>query len=128
MDKKVKGIRGNAGRPELILQWLKDQGAKNSIGWFSPDSDSIYYVDPDGSIEKVDEKHECLFDITKTLRWRANFDEKYWFINNVFKTQSDFDSYCGDDSARYERGNYFQSKNEAEEYLSQIINLLKERK
>lgn len=65
----------------------------------------------------------------KPKRWRAEKDEYYWFIDSytcvtakIFKSRED-NSYV--DNIRYADGNYFQTKEQAQDKLEQIKQIWK---
>nr|DAS18445.1 MAG TPA: hypothetical protein [Caudoviricetes sp.] len=49
-------------------------------------------------------------------RWRANFGGEYCFIDDNFSIKWDRDKEYFVDNRKYENGNYFETKTEAEEY------------
>ncbi len=53
-------------------------------------------------------------------RWRADFDGEYCFIDDNFSIKWDRDKEYFVDNRKYENGNYFQTKEEAEEYAEYI--------
>lgn len=64
-----------------------------------------------------DEKEKCL----KTLRWRAKIGDSYYYINfDSFEVFVETESNFSGDKKRYDNGNYFQTKEEAEKKLTEI--------
>lgn len=59
-------------------------------------------------------------------RWRAENGEEYYFITSTGHATSDTDEYSTTDNDRYRVGNYFETKEQAEEALEKIKNTLKE--
>lgn len=53
-------------------------------------------------------------------RWRARKREYYYHINNNFCIYETLECYTKDDNKRYELGNYFQTKEEAQKVLDSI--------
>ena len=53
-------------------------------------------------------------------RWRANFGGEYCFIDDNFSIKWDRDKEYFVDNRKYENGNYFETKTEAEEYAEYI--------
>lgn len=54
-------------------------------------------------------------------RWRANEEENYWCINEPGDTVEYTESGHAIDDFNYVKGNYFKSKEEAEQYLKNLI-------
>ena len=53
-------------------------------------------------------------------RWRANFGGEYCFIDDNFSIKWDRDKEYFVDNRKYENGNYFETKTEAEEYAEYL--------
>jgi conserved domain protein len=54
-------------------------------------------------------------------RWRANKYEHYHFLGNVFEICESTEMGFVEDIERYQDGNYFRTKEEAEEYRDYIV-------
>ena len=54
-------------------------------------------------------------------RWRANKYDHYHFLGNVFEIQESVEMGFVEDIERYQDGNYFRTKEEAEEYRDYIV-------
>jgi len=54
-------------------------------------------------------------------RWRANKYDHYHFLGNVFEIQESVEMGFVEDIERYRDGNYFRTKEEAEEYREYIV-------
>lgn len=61
------------------------------------------------------------------IRWRAERENSYYFINSMGQIDEDTERYWGEDTGRFEIGNYFQTKEEAQEYANKFKELLKDR-
>ena len=71
-------------------------------------------------------KEKCLmFDGESIVRWRAKYNEKYWFIDYSCEVSLDFDSYIYRQNSRHSTGNYFPTKEMAESFQKQYLELLK---
>lgn len=57
-------------------------------------------------------------------RWRANKNEYYFFIYHAMTIQTDIDLYLYMDTARFECGNYFKTREQAEEASRRIKKVL----
>lgn len=70
-------------------------------------------------------KEKCLmFDGESIVRWRAKYNEKYWFIDYSCEVSFDFDSYIYRQNSRHSTGNYFPTRELAESFQKQYIELL----
>ena len=90
------------------------------------------------SIEKITpeefqaefEKHSYEYDFeTHTAhkkRWRAERGCEYFLFSNLLEVQTDIDVYASLDDKRYNIGNYFQTKEDAEMKANEIKKLLKQ--
>lgn len=65
----------------------------------------------------------------ETKRWRAEEGEKYYYLDIYFEVHSFLEEYSNTDTKLYKIGNYFQTKEEAQEvadklkeYFKQLIN------
>lgn len=56
----------------------------------------------------------------KCKRWRAQEDKDYWYIDSIYEIYKEFDRNDDYDNARYEIGNYFRLKEEAEKVVEKI--------
>ena len=54
-------------------------------------------------------------------RWRANKYDYYHFLGNVFEIRESVEMGFVEDNERYKDGNYFRTKEEAEEYRDYIV-------
>lgn len=71
--------------------------------------------------ELIEEKLKAInekYGIKK--RWRANRHDHYHFLGNVFKIQESVEMGFAEDIERYKDGNYFRTKEDAEEYAEYI--------
>lgn len=70
-------------------------------------------------------KEKCLmFDGESIVRWRAKYNEKYWFIDYSCEVSLDFDSYIYRQNSRHSTGNYFPTKEMAEAFKKVYIESL----
>lgn len=73
--------------------------------------------------QKVDAINEK-YGIPK--KWRAKKGEEYWYINNSGDIICGTETYWIGDDEKYNFGNYFQTKEEAEKKLEKIKQILSE--
>ena len=60
-------------------------------------------------------------------RWRAEKDNKYYYINEKGEILKDYDNKCYMDEELYNFGNYFKTEEEAEKYRDRIEKMLTNR-
>lgn len=61
---KVKGVYGSKEHPELVKEWLKEQGAVDIDGWNCNNSDAVYFVSKRKIVKALDaDDCDFLFDI-----------------------------------------------------------------
>lgn len=127
MSEKLKGIFGSETRADEVLKWLKNQGADAipNIENFK-DSEVIFYVNKDKKIKKLHITCAELFDIVELPRWRAKYEEHYYYVSDWGVVRKSKDQCWGEDNERYECGNYFKTKEEAEKYAEKIREIFRE--
>ena len=79
--------------------------------------------------ELIEEKVKAInkkYGIVK--KWRAERQERYYYINSMLHIDKDLDYRTVDDDTRYVNNNYFKTKELAEKFQSKIIEMLKDNK
>lgn len=130
MSEKIKAVRGNARYPERVREWLEGQGASEfPAGSASKlnEENLLYFVKPDGRVSFIRKEYDYFVDVEELPRWRAKFDEEYWYIDDTIEVRCATEDSSRIHDARYVGRNYFQTEGEAEEYCSKIEKLLEER-
>lgn len=128
MSEKIKAIRGNLQRCKEVVTWLEEHGAKDAKHQVEGSSEyKLYFVDPNGDAQCVGEKYEYLFDVEELPRWRAEKGKTYYHVTDLCNVLSNVDDYTPFDEWHHELGNYFQTREEAEEMCKQILDLFKQR-
>lgn len=61
----------------------------------------------------------------KHKNFRAEEDDYYFYIDDKFKITETLELFYSEDNTRYEIGNYFKTKEIAEEYVNKIKNIFK---
>lgn len=129
MSEKIKAVRGNSQRCEDVVTWLEDHGAKDAKHQVEGSRDyKMYFVDPNGDAQCIDENYECLFDVEELPRWRAKENDPFYCIDGTFNIAYVADCRSDTDNLLYEIGNYFQTEAEAVYYCDKFKEMLKERK
>ena len=83
--------------------------------------DNLPFAVPTYDIELLKEKAKAInekYGIKK--RWRAERGEEYYYINFQLKILFDEEDFAEIDEERYDIGNYFETKREAQEYAEYI--------
>ena len=60
-------------------------------------------------------------------RWRAEFQEKYYYVDEFAEANFSIDLQHDTDNRRHEAGNYFETRDEAEEVAAQFRSILKQK-
>lgn len=130
MSERIKGVRGNSKNPQRVKEWLKGQGGEDveqiADDYYSDDN-AVYYI-LKGVVESAHHKSKVadLLDIVPLPHWRAtSIGKTYYYVTDDGDVLNDEEKFTILDAKRYEFGNYFQTEEEAEEYLNKIIKLLK---
>lgn len=64
-------------------------------------------------------------DSPKPKRWRAEKNGEYWYVNPMLQVDKCHDTYYDDDDKCYNIGNYFRTREEAEEIADRFKEMLK---
>lgn len=130
MSKKIKGIFGSKERADEVLQWLIAQGAESaSVKLLAGDTcNTIYYVNNRKQATWVNAIHSELFDIVELPRWRAKYEKRYYYVSDGGCVKTTIEDFMDEDDKRYECGNYFRTREEAEIVAKKISKIFKERR
>lgn len=125
MSEKIKGMLGSKTRANEVLKWLKSQGA-NEHTYKGNDENSIYFVYR-GLVKIIDIKYSFLLDIVELPRWRAKKGKTYFYVSiggGIFPNSS-FEESDEVDNKRFESGNYFKTREEAEAVAKKVREIFK---
>ena len=128
MNEKIKGvIVSSETKFHELICWLRSQGAVESslATLVTVVRSAIYYVNKQGQAMYVDKIHADLFDIVELPEWRAEKDEAYYYVSDTGKCCVSYEGYMDLDAEKYECGNYFKTKEEAEKYAEKIREIFK---
>ena len=70
--------------------------------------------------EELGKEIERLKNEKKNVRWRAETQEHYYYINSVVTTDDDIEDDYDADIDRYNTGNYFKTREQAEKQLKKL--------
>lgn len=130
MSEKIKGIIGSKTRAKEVLKWLIEQGAEpDSVELLGGDTcNTIYYVNKRKQATWVNAIHSELFNIVELPRWRAETKRGiYYFIDSTGHADLSYEEFDEVDDERYEFGNYFKTKEEAELYAKKVHEIFKKK-
>ena len=120
-DKWAWKVTKNELEPGFEFEYLKNSNANIIRLNFDFVIDDRYLINNsekeklEKSIKAINEK----YGIKK--RWRANKYDYYHFLGNVFEIQESVEMGFVEDIERYQDGNYFRTKEEAEKYRDYIV-------
>lgn len=125
---KVKAIRGSSERASEVKKWLKEQGARVNKHHCT-NSNYLYFVTPLKDVDyfSVESLYAFLLEEYKLPRWRADRKSRYYYIASEGYVTHDYENFSATDNVRWENKNYFETCEEAEEYLQKIKELFEER-
>ena len=109
--------------------WV-DPMLKAIVDLFKDDSflintDSLINSKMKERLENIIEKVNKRYGIPK--RWRAEKDNKYYYIDEKGEIVKDYDNNYSSDEELYNFGNYFKTEEEAEKYRDRIEKMLTNR-
>lgn len=125
MSEKLKAVRGNAGSPERILQWLKEHGATEYSVDYKFDNSTLYFVCPGGFVSSLLDSYAFLFDVEELPQWRAKQGERYYYITSEGLISAAIEDGNFDSGMRYNVGNYFPTFENAVPYKDKFTELLR---
>lgn len=125
---RIKAVRGNKQRMMDVFNWLKEQGGNPSYSDCYSDERMLFFVVKAtvftaylGNVESE------LVEIIPLPRWRAKFNEDYFFVSSIMTVNVTQELNEPIDGQRWEKGNYFQTSDEASEYATKLTQLLIDR-
>lgn len=127
-EKKIKGvIVSSETKFHELISWLKSQGAVESslVTLVTVVRSAIYYVNKQGQAMYTDKIHADLFDIVELPRWRAKYDEEYYFVSDRGDICGDSDKREALDNDRFDLGNYFKTLEEAAVVAKKVREIFK---
>ena len=120
-DKWAWKVTKNKLDPGFEFEYLKNSNANIIRLNFGFVIDDRYLIN-DSEKEKLEKSIKSInekYGIKK--RWRAEDDEVYYYINEHFEADWFRDNRLPGTNKNYENGNYFRTKEEAEEYRDYIV-------
>jgi hypothetical protein len=119
-DPGIKGAVGMKGLPEIEgWEYIGEfRRANCGEGFIDPHCDLIEW--------KASEPTGRCYPILHRKRWRAEKTCPYYYISSCLKVILTVDTDEIKDHYRYQAGNYFRTKEEAEQAKERVINALKE--
>lgn len=111
LDKEI-GVMSDGGSPDFVKDtnylFIRNfsKTEDNKINICSSEEKALI----EGKMKAINEK----YGITK--RWRAEYGKIYYYIDSVLDISISIEYHYALSNVCYERGNYFRTKEEAEEY------------
>lgn len=131
MDKNFKPVYVQGTETgKGVIEALEAHGGKNNCGYNGKDDTAIYYILPSGYIAAVSTNSThgnyimATAEEVKPFRWRAERCGYYYTIDSTLVVIESTE--CGDryDNGRYESGNYFRTRKDAERAAEKIKKML----
>lgn len=98
------------------------------IRGFCEEDDLKPFIIPNEKVELVKDKINAINEkYGKPKRWRAEYNERYYYFNSQLKIDSMMNENDTIDNQLYELGNYFKTEEEAQEYENKLKKILSER-
>ena len=114
-----------------VIEALEALGGINNCKYVGNCKTNIYYISPVGNfICAVNEDSSfCPYikataEKIKPLTWRAEQGAGYYIVDSTIEVQKMYDFRDCSDNKRYENGNYFKTKEEAEKAAEKIKKIL----
>lgn len=114
-----------------VIEALEALGGINNCKYKGNCKTNIYYISPVGNfICAVNEDSSfCPYikataEKIKPLTWRAEQGAGYYIVDSTIEVQKMYDFRDCSDNKRYENGNYFKTKEEAEKAAEKIKKIL----
>lgn len=125
---RIKAIKGDSFRCNEVYDWLVKQCGATAIPFTKIDlSDNkyLYYV-VDNKVLRSRTVSDVakLVEIVELPKWRAEFNEMYFYITDTFKVSCKNDLRHGVDEERWKANNYFKTSTDAMEFLNKMLGVL----
>ena len=131
MDKNFKPVYVQGTETgKGVIEALEALGGKNNCGYNGKDNTAIYYILPSGYIGAVSTNSTqgkyvmATAEEVKPFRWRARRCDHYYTIDSTLSIIESTEYEDNYDEGRYESGNYFRTRKEAEIAVEKIKKLL----
>lgn len=133
-DKQKVYIKGNIERGDEIIKYLEDLGGRNSHHINGKNVNAYYFINPNGIIannycsgSEVFPYVKEFYKEVKLLRWKPKNEEFYYFIDDRGTIITSMWNKYGErkHNLRYELGNVFKTRKEAElarDKIKEILN------
>jgi hypothetical protein len=131
MDKNFKPVyvRGTE-TGKGVIKALEAYGGKNNCGYTGKDDAVIYYILPNGYIAAVSTNSTqsnyimATAEEVKPFRWRAEPGSPYYIVCTTMDVMKLYDIRESSDNKLHANGNYFRTREEAEEMAKKIKKIL----
>lgn len=131
MDKNFKPVYVQGTETgKGVIEALEILGGKNNCGYNGKDDNVIYYILPSGYIGAVTTNSTqgsyimATAEEIKPFRWRAERGSTCYFVDSCMNVVKIIDYNDILDNTRYDCGNYFRTREEAQEMAEKIKKIL----
>ena len=135
MDKNFKPVYVQGTETgKGVIEALEALGGKNNCGYNGKDNTAIYYILPSGYIGAVSTNSTqgkyvmATAEEVKPFRWRAEPGGEYYIICTTMDVIKLYDIRESSDNKLHKNGNYFRTREEAEEMAEKIKKVLLQNK
>jgi hypothetical protein len=128
-DYKTVYVRGTE-TGKGVIEALEAHGGKNNCGYNGKDDTAIYYILPNGYIAAATINSTqsnyimATAEEVKPLRWRAEPGSPYYIVCTTMDVMKLYDIRESSDNKLHANGNYFRTREEAEEMAKKIKKIL----
>jgi hypothetical protein len=131
MDKNFKPVYVQGTKTgKGVIEALEAHGGKNNCGYNGKDDTAIYYILPNGYIAAATINSTqsnyimATAEEVKPLRWRAEPGSPYYIVCTTMDVMKLYDIRESSDNKLHANGNYFRTREEAEEMAKKIKKIL----
>lgn len=132
MDKNYKRVYVQGTETGIgVIEALEAYGGINNFSYAGTGSNCIYFIMPNSNLicmtdyeSKFGEYITVTAKEVKPLRWRGELGDTYYSINSSMYIAESSDCRDSFDNGRYACGNYFKTREEAQEMAEKIKKVL----
>ena len=130
-DKQKVYIKGNAERGDEVIKIITDYGGRNPLNYYGDDIYGYYYISPNREIWHTCSERSQAYHFIKEFykeiklpKWKPKYEEHYYRINCKGAVVETTWYVTQDEEICYKFGNCFRTKEEAEEAINKIKEVL----
>lgn len=133
-DEQRVYIKGDSERGKEVIKILEDLGGINNLCYTGMNKDAVYFINPQGEIDWTSNSNTStilsflkeFYKEVKLPKWKPKNEGCYYFIDDRGTIITGMWNKYGErkDNLRYQFGNCFRTKEEAEAVRDKIKNVL----